>query len=273
MAPDTQLCHVHTSATARQHMKTSQSGGSEPVSYCPTQHSAATHINSTCKCGRRGGVAARGAGSHSTLPSKRGVKVPAHQSFLLSDDEDSDWDMYPPSPPLSPKTIILEPETRCSQRTATRRQDASVKQQPGWKPSLKEELLRRTSIDSSMSQIEPRTSIQTGRHRSKTTGLDSTTEESTEMRQPQRRRGSTLLHPSSPIIGPASVHTYTAPTDIQPLSRCPSFEKLPIIPLRKGSSLLHPSPPPPVNDMDTGTSMRISQLRTVMSFPPRKQWE
>ncbi|EMD59465.1 hypothetical protein COCSADRAFT_165006 [Bipolaris sorokiniana ND90Pr] len=235
---------------------------------CTQNDSVAMQI---CEGGRRGGVAARGEGSHSTLPSKRDSSIPAHRCFLLSEDEDNDWDPYPPSPPLSPKTVVIEPRSRYSQRATMLHQYSSAKRRPGWKPSLKEELLRRTSMDAAMGHTEPRASTQTGRNRSKTTRLHYTAEEGIETPQPQRRRGSTLLHPSSPITGSAILHAGAPPTDIQPLPQYhPCFENSPRILLRKGSSLLHPSPP--LNDAESEANMRIAQLKTVLSFPPRKQW-
>ncbi|EUC39915.1 hypothetical protein COCMIDRAFT_110165 [Bipolaris oryzae ATCC 44560] len=250
----------------------SRSRSNEPTPCHRTQHdSAAMQI---CEGGRRGGVAARGEGSDSTMPSKRDSNIPAHQCFLLSEDEDSDWDPYPPSPPLSPKTVVIEPRSRYSQRTSTLHQYGSAKRRPGWKPSLKEELLRRTSMDAAMGHTEPRASTQTGRSRSKTTRLDYTAEEGIEIPQPRRRRGSTLLHPSSPIIGSAILHTDAPPTQTDtpslPPQPYPCFENRPKTLLRKGSSLLHPSPP--LSDAESEASMRIAQLKTVLSFPPRKQW-
>lgn len=268
-ARDNHTSWIHTSATDRQHTKMSRSRSNEPTTYHRTQNdSVAMQI---CEGGRRGGVAARGEGSHSTLPSKRDSNIPSHRCFLLSEDEDSDWDPYPPSPPLSPKTVVIEPRSRYSQRTTALHQYGSAKRRPGWKPSLKEELLRRTSMDAAMGHSEPRASIQMGRNRSKTTRLDYTAEEGVEIQRPQRRRGSTLLHPSSPIIGPAILHADAPPTDIQPPPQYhPCFENSPKTLLRKGSSLLHPSPP--LSDAESEASMRIAQLKTVLSFPPRKQW-
>lgn len=257
-------------STKQRHTKTSSTEANQHTHYhMQEQHPGSTHNCAICESGRRGGVAARGAGSYSTSSSERATKAQPRLSLVVCDlevDEDSDMDPDPVSPPLSPKTTTIVPKLHSRYRAATMHQDASMKRRSGWKPSLKKELLRRTSTDSAMGQIELWTN-----HPAdfcvETTRRGSTFGEKEHAPQPQRRRGSTLLHPSPPVM---SVENHATTMNVRPIS--PSFGRKDLFPMRKGSSLLHPSPPLSDTEIGMERGMRNMQLKTVMYVPPRKQW-
>jgi hypothetical protein len=230
---------------------------------------------------RRGGIAKRGEGSPSTTPPHH--KKEAEPAYFQSqvrheNNEEIDSVAYPPSPPLSPKTTAAPLKARKRQRVERKRdhpyQQPPSNRRPSWRPNLKQEFLRRGSIDSIIASFdeagwfEPDCEVPSRRRRSsaRTTGARTASNRSDlERRKP--RQQSTLLHPSSPDIESVTsvdplydasifkiAHEREASTD--------SSSHQPILPLRKGSSLLHPSPP-------ASDPSECRELRTVLSLPPR----
>jgi len=232
---------------------------------------------------RRGGVADRGEGSHFTSPSKRRKASDGasdslvYQRDVIHEEHENTDSTCPPSPPLSPKTIAL-PRMRTRQRGERKRNGhshSSSKRRPSWKPNLKNEFVRRGSIDAIMAlfneQVWHDSDMDTcfmARRRSSVAVAEARTESAlTDKQRTKQRRSSTLLHPSSPTLGPtasfiffqaspASVHAHTQTLPTASPTR-------PAMPERRGSSLLHPSRP--------CETLLDPPLRTIITLPPTKQ--
>ncbi|KAH6868251.1 hypothetical protein BKA58DRAFT_191127 [Alternaria rosae] len=209
--------------------------------------------------GRRGGIAKRGEGSPSITPTRHEQETEASYfqgATFNKEDEESNLNAYPPSPPLSPKTIA-PPKARTRQLAERKRghvrHRTSLKRRSSWNPNLKQEFLRRASIDSIIAPfnetvwLDSERGVTYARRRSSvmTTGARSISPRSQGDRRKSRKQ-STLLHPSSPNIEPAA--------DIDSMSA------------RKGSSLLHPSRPS-IDALD------YPELKTIFSLPPNRLWE
>jgi len=229
---------------------------------------------------RRGGVADRGEGSHFTSPSKRRKASDGasdglvYQRDVIHEEHENTDSTCPPSPPLSPKTIAL-PRMRTRQRGERKRNGhphSSSKRRPSWKPNLKNEFVRRGSVDAIMAlfneQVWHDSDMDTcfmARRRSSVAAAGARTESAlTGKERTKQRRSSTLLHPSSPTLGPtasfiffqaspASIHAHTQTLPTASPTR-------PAMPERRGSSLLHPSPP---------CEIVLDPLpRTIITLPP-----
>jgi hypothetical protein len=241
-------------------------------------------ISESRSSGRRGGIAKRGEGSPFTTPTyEKGEGEPSYfqgETFYES-DEDIAPDAFPLSPPLSPKTKA-QPKAQPVRHRMERmrghpRHRTSLKRISNWNPNLKQEFLRRTSIDSTIALFNEPVWLQSDygvpstRRRSSamTTGARSISPRTNVDRRRPRKK-STLLHPSSPNIGPAAdiepahpgstfkgTQDWDVSTDILTLRHA--------MPKRKGSSLLHPSRPS-IDVFD------YPELKTVFSWPPKPLW-
>ncbi|KAI0580971.1 hypothetical protein L13192_06056 [Pyrenophora tritici-repentis] len=231
---------------------------------------------------RRGGIADRGEGSYSTAPIKRRKASDGetdgliYQSDAIHEEHESKDSTSPPSPPLSPKTIVL-PRMRTRQRGERKRNGhshASSKRRPSWKPNLKNEFVRRGSIDAIMALFNEQvwydsdmnTCFIAGRRRSSVPATEGKTEFGfTNTDRTNQRRPSTLLHPSSPTLGPTANYTCYQPTPLSspPHKQTPSTASptRPTMPARRGSSLLHPSRP-------SSEILLESPLKTIIKLPP-----
>ncbi|KAI4693950.1 uncharacterized protein J4E84_002528 [Alternaria hordeiaustralica] len=104
--------------------------------------------------GRRGGIAKRGEGSPSITPTRHEQDTEASYfqgATFTKEDEEPNLDAYPPSPPLSPKTTVppKAPTRHLAERKRGHvRHRTSLKRRSSWNPNLKQEFLRRASIDS-----------------------------------------------------------------------------------------------------------------------------
>lgn len=225
---------------------------------------------------RRGGIAKRGEGSLSATPGyyEKELRAFYYQTKAShAANIESDTDAYPPSPPLSPKTTVTPLRVRRTQRVECKRdhpyQQPPSNRRPSWRPNLKQELLRRSSIDSivdpfnDVGWFETDCQVSAIRKRCSTVSLS----DHSDVEMPKPRRQSTLLHPSSPDIESASgVDFFDAPSTSngmheQNQSTNLSTHRL-VVASRKGSSLLHPSSP--ASDIPLGI-----ELKTVMSLPPK----
>ncbi|KAF7679517.1 hypothetical protein GT037_003265 [Alternaria burnsii] len=213
---------------------------------------------------RRGGIAKRGEGSLSTTPGYYEKELRAFYYRTKASHAaniETDTDTYPPSPPLSPKTTVTPLKVRRTQRVERKRdhpyQQPPSNRRPSWRPNLKQELLRRSSIDSIVDPFNDVGWFETDCQVSATQKRCGTVSLSNhgDVEMPKSRRHSTLLHPSSPDTEPAgSVNSFDAPSTSNS-----------VMASRKGSSLLHPSSP--ASDIPLGV-----ELKTVMCLPQKSLW-
>jgi hypothetical protein len=239
------------------------------------QHLSGALGESRCY-GRRGGIAKRVEGSPSITSAhhENEARVSYFQDETLHEgDEEIDCDAYPPSPPLSPKTTV-PPKAQTRQRKCGHLcHRTSLKRRSSWNPNLKQEFLRRGSIESIKALFnetvwESDRGVPSMRRRSSvtTTGASSESPRSNLDRRKARKQ-STLLHPSSPDIQSA--------TSVDPIHAASAFSGVhgrdqsltdsthrSFMPPRKGSSLLHPSRP-------AGDVFDYPELKTVFSLPPK----
>jgi len=234
--------------------------------------------------GRRGGIAKRGEGSPSITPTRHEQDTEASYfqgATFTKEDEEPNLDAYPPSPPLSPKTTVppKAPTRHLAERKRGHvRHRTSLKRRSSWNPNLKQEFLRRASIDSIIAPfkdtiwLESERGVTSVRRRSSamTTGARSISPRSHGYRRKPRKQ-STLLHPSSPDVKPVAD---VSPVHASPVFRGTRWWDAPVdsptlrlaMPARKGSSLLHPSRP----SIDV---LEHRELKTVFSLPPNRLWE
>ena len=233
---------------------------------------------------RRGGIAKRGDGSPSTTPTyhEKEAEFSYLQSEILHENKEEVYiKPYAPSPPLSPKTTVARPKAQRRQCVERKRnhpyEQPSSNRRPSWRPNLKLEFLRCGSIDSIITPFneagwfEPGCGVRPRRRRSSamTTGARSDSICS-DMDGPKARRESTLLHPSSPgIESAASIDPFDAARTFKITHQWDQLvvhaSLRPLMPPRKGSSLLRPSSP-------ASDDSECFELKTVMSLPPRLLW-
>ncbi|CAA9963698.1 hypothetical protein PTMSG1_07059 [Pyrenophora teres f. maculata] len=231
---------------------------------------------------RRGGIADRGGGSHFIAPIKRRKASDGetdgliYQSDVIHEEHESTDSTSPPSPPLSPKTIAL-PRMRTRQRGERKRNGhshPSSKRRPSWKPNLKNEFVRRGSIDAIMALFNEQvwhdsdvdTCFMAGRRRSSVPATEGRTEFAfTNTDRTKQRRPSTLLHPSSPTLGPTANSMFFQPTPVSSPAHAQTPSTVsptrPTMPARRGSSLLHPSRP-------SSETLIDPLLKTIIKLPP-----
>jgi hypothetical protein len=232
--------------------------------------------------GRRGGIAKRGEGSPCIKPTchENEAEVSYFQDKTLyeddqddQDDQEHEFDAYPPSPPLSPKTTALPRAQTRQRKRGHLRHRTSLKRRSSWNPNLKQEFLRRGSIDSIIVPFnetvwESDRRVPSMRRRSSvtTTGASSESPRSNVDRRKARKQ-STLLHPSSPDIQSAtSVDPFYAASAFNGVHGRDQSTAYPtqrsVMLSRKGSSLLHPSRP-------ASEVFDYPELKTVFSLPPK----
>jgi hypothetical protein len=255
---------------------------------------------------RRGGIAGRGSGSSLTPPESRWKECSEeaddsgyYSHVIHEEDEDTDLEGHPLSPPLSPRSF--PPRVRTKQRKRKPScERPSLKRRPSWRPNLKHDFIfehaleireRNHSIDSMIAKDvwhNSDTHIYSMAENSCTTTASAPASTIRATERPEPRRQSTLLHPSSPTIEAVSFQTIQSlprakivhichpsnPRSATPKTSStslPADEEIlppvahrPTMPPRKGSSLLHPSCP-------TSETCLSSQLKTILSLPPKKR--
>jgi hypothetical protein len=257
---------------------------------------------------RRGGIAGRGSGSSLTPPDPRWMEGSeeaddsgyySHVIHEEEEDEDTDLEGYPLSPPLSPRSV--PPRVRTKQRKRKPScERPSLKRRPSWRPNLKHDFIfehaleireRNHSIDNMIATDVWHKSDSHMYSMAETSCTTTASAPASMIRTPERpepRRQSTLLHPSSPTIEAVSFQTMQSlprakivhirhpsnPRSATPKTSStslPADEEIlapvahrPTMPPRKGSSLLHPSCP-------TSETCLSSQLKTILSLPPKNR--
>jgi hypothetical protein len=198
---------------------------------------------------RRGGLAARGSGSGSSMLGQLKEKKEdmneqydsGYQSDLIpeADDEAEDDDLS-----LSPRqSAALTKRWMDFSRQRSSNIPRSSGQKSNWRPNLKRDLSESSSESSIPSSR--RMSIVSARQlpSSDAKWLDNSLTPIIRSPSPPRK-GSTLLHPSPPLQESVERLSHTSAPSFQDLTPPATPPSRPTAPKRQSSTLLHPSPAP-----------------------------